>query len=297
MADEAVGTTETEAAESNVAATAEATATGTTEATSAVQAAETFTNPNDLPAELQPIYKRMQASYTRKMQALSQDRNELRSESENYRRLMNDPEYARQVILESAERLGLQVQPKGGGNGNGHAAATPSAGGAPADLVKTVESRLAPEMKWMARDLADAAWIANQAALQPVIQRQNLDARERRGEQYEALAAELSAKVPDWQEHEDEMAQILNFLSSDQLTHPVYGSKVEMLYNMATKNTAATREAVRRVTNAARNRTVTGRAETSTTPNLAEAVKKAPTMQDAWKIAAQAAAEKVGVQL
>src|SRR5207249_679461 len=126
-----------------------------------------------------------------------------------------------------------------------------------------------------------------------IIEKQNADIRNRREADYEKLAEELSGKVPDWQAHEEEMTEVLQFIASDKLTHPVWGSKLDLLHNIVTKNSAATQEAIRRMSNAGRQRTVTGRAETQTQTNLPEIVKKG-TMQDAWDAASKAAMEQVG---
>ncbi len=260
--------------------------------TEAVQQAEAFFDPASIPAELQPTFKRMQASFTKKMQALSSDKAKLRAETENYQRLLNDPEYARQVILEAAPRLGLTVGKAGIGtpsNGNGN-----TNGGAPAEVVAAAEARLPAELKWMAQGIADAQWAAHTVATRPMLERQNSEIRARREQDYERLAEDLSGRIPDWQAHEDEMMEVLQFVASEKLTHPVYGSKLDLLYNIVTKNTAATQEAIRRMSNAGRQRTTTGRVETQTQTNLPEIVRKAPTMQDAWDAAAKAALEQVG---
>lgn len=267
-----------------------ATATAVTE-----PSAEQFVNPAELPEELVPLYKRMQASFTKKMQSLSGERTGLRQKADGYDRLMNDPDYARQVIMEAAPRLGLSVAKQSGNGASAPAAAAlqGDTSAPPADFVEAIKGRLKPEMQWMAEDLAQANWQATRMLMAPYMERQQQELRGRRTKDYESLADELSTKVPDWAEHEEDMAELLRFLASDTLTHPVYGSKIELLYNTVTKNSVATREAVKRMSNAGRSRTTTGRVETSTRSNLAEEVRKAPNMQDAWKLAAAAALQQV----
>ena len=145
----------------------------------------------------------------------------------------------------------------------------------------------------MAEGQAKATWRATRSLIEPLVQRYQADSRGRMEQEYEQLAEQLAAKDPTWNEREEDIAELEKFLSSPALTHPVFGSKLELLYNMVNKNNSATQEAVRRISNVARNRTVTGRTETATTPNLADAVKKAPTLQAAFAIAAKAAAEQL----
>ena len=149
-------------------------------------------------------------------------------------------------------------------------------------------------MQWMAPNLAKAQWEANRMLLEPMLQRQQTEIRSRHDQEFETIADSLSQRAPDWNEHEEDMMALLDFLVSEKLTHPVFGPKLDILYNAVTKNTAATQEAIRRMSAAGRARTVTGRAETSTQPNLTDAVKKAPSMQDAFKIAADDAVRRVG---
>ena len=146
----------------------------------------------------------------------------------------------------------------------------------------------------MAPAQAAALWEGNKMLLEPVLQQQRDQVSATFSREFESLADSLSQRVPEWQEHEDTMSELDDFLKSDKLTHPVFGSKLDILYNVVTKNTAATQEAVRRMSAAGRNRTVTGRSESSTTPNITERVKKAPSMQEAFRIASEDAQRQLG---
>jgi hypothetical protein len=258
-------------------------------ATDAPNATEAFADQNAVPAELQPHFKKMQAAFTRKMQSLSSEKAAQAEKLTAYDRLMNDPNYARQVILEAAPRLGLSVA-QAGTNGGGE----PAKDAPPQAFVEKIQQTLPPELQWMAPAQAAALWEGNKMLLEPVLQQQRDQVSATFSREFESLADSLSQRVPEWQEHEDTMSELDDFLKSDKLTHPVFGSKLDILYNVVTKNTAATQEAVRRMSAAGRNRTVTGRSESSTTPNITERVKKAPSMQEAFRIASEDAQRQLG---
>ena len=65
-----------------------------------------FLNPNDLPEELKPAFKKMQASFTRAMQKVAGDKDKV----ELYDKLMNDPERAVEIL---AAKVGLKVSKEG----------------------------------------------------------------------------------------------------------------------------------------------------------------------------------------
>ena len=63
---------------------------------------ESFVDPSQLPKELQPHWKKMQASYTRKMQGLK----EAQDKANLYDQIMSDPE---NIVSKLAEKAGLKV--------------------------------------------------------------------------------------------------------------------------------------------------------------------------------------------
>ena len=63
---------------------------------------EEFVDPSQLPRELQPHWKKMQASYTRKMQGVK----ELQDKANLYDQIMSDPE---NIVSKLAEKAGLKV--------------------------------------------------------------------------------------------------------------------------------------------------------------------------------------------
>ena len=265
---------------------------GTTAVTQPVPP-ENFFDPSALPPELQPVWKKMQGSFTKKMQALSSERAQASQITEYARRLQSDAEFARAEILKAAPGLGLRITSAGGDGAPGGTSPTASLGAPPSEFIEAIRAELPPELQWMAEGQAKATWRATQALIAPIVERQTADRQTRVEHEYEQLAEQLTARDPTWIEHEQEIVELEKFLSSPALTHPVYGSKLDLLYNVVNKNNAATQEAVRRISGVARNRTVTGRAETATTPNLDEQVRKAPNLQTAFAIAAKAAAEQL----
>lgn len=69
---------------------------------------ETFTDPHELPDELKPHFKKMQASFTRAMQKVKGDGEKVAL----YNKMMEDPEGAVKLL---AERVGLSVSRTGSG--------------------------------------------------------------------------------------------------------------------------------------------------------------------------------------
>lgn len=81
-------------------------------------------DPASLPAEMQNLYKGMQADYTKKMQGVR----ELRDKAGIVDRFNSDPQYAQQVIQQTLQRNGLQAVPV---NANGQPVTDPNNAGAP----------------------------------------------------------------------------------------------------------------------------------------------------------------------
>jgi hypothetical protein len=92
------------------------------------------------------------------------------------------------------------------------------------------------------------------------------------------------------------MNELLGFLRSPALTHPQFGSKLDLLHGIATGGARARVAAAESMAAAARNRTTTGQSGRSVTPNVAEQARSARTNQDAIDIAAKAAIESLRAQ-
>lgn len=238
--------------------------------------------------DLDHVFKKMQGTYTKKMQGIST----LRDKAEAVDRFWSDPEYARQVLQQRTSQLGLSPTqaPSQAAGGDGSPVTR-----APSELVDAVKRNLSPELQWMAETIANAHWAAHQVTARPVEERRQNEQMAQRLDQYEEMAAALSEKAPGWEDHEDEMEELLNFLESDKMHHKRFGSKLDILYAIVTGNATAIAEASRRMSGAARSRTPasSGGAGRTSGPNTEERIKKAKTPQEQWDIAGQAAIEEL----
>ena len=247
-------------------------------------------DPNQLPDAIKPIFKKMQGAYTRKMQEIAK----VREQAGIVDKFYNDRDFALNTLTQWATQNGYQIAPVGAQFPQRQQTAQPQrAGDPPAEFVETVKANLPPELQWMAEHQAKANWAAMQAILQPVIQQTKQSQTEYRqqqaGQEYDRIADEFSQTVPGWEEHEDQMSDLLEFLQGPQMRHPQYGTKHQLLYNLVTGNAAATAQVVKRMNGAAKNRPSTGMSTGRTVSNLADRVRQAKTGQDAFRLAAQAA--------
>ena len=248
---------------------------------------ESFITPADLPAEIKPHWARMHRAYTKKLE-------EFRGAADKAAlidRFWADPTFARQSIEQWAQQQGVTLT-----FGDGTTAARPTTtgtAGVPADFIAAVEAELPPELKWMARPLAASTWKAQGHLIAPFIKETRAKEASGRTAEYDEMAEELTATAPGWEAREDEMAELLDFLRGPEMRSRRWGSKLQLLHGLVTGNASATREAVRRMGEAARSRTATGVPGRSTAPNIAERVRVAKTDHDAWKLAAEHAVEEL----
>ncbi len=211
-------------------------------------------------------------------------------------RFANDPDFARNVVLARAAQLGLQV---GAPQAQRQESVKPSA--PPAEYVDTIRATLAPEMQFLAPQLAVATWAATQAAIEPIKTQQASLAAQRQQETYETMARGLAEEAPGWERYEDTMLDILSFLrgavnNTGSMTHPKHGSALKMLYRLASGDGAAAATAGRRMGEAARNRTTTSQAGTrSAGPDLATMLQQTKTPQQKWALAYRHALRENGV--
>lgn len=241
-----------------------------------------FIDPRDFPPELQPHWKRMQASYTKKMQAVARDRDKVQL-VDRYR---SDPDFAKQFMQQELQRMGIGApaqpqQPSG------------QRGAPPPQFIDALAEKLPPELRWMAPAMAEATYASVAHLTAPMLKDNQDRQREERTNEWDALAADLSQRQPGWEAHEEDMLAIHDFLQSSKLKHPVYGSKLDLLLNLVTGNAAATQRAISRMSDAGRQRTTTGQPSRTTIPNIADRVRKAPSNASAWKLAADAAIQQV----
>jgi len=244
---------------------------------------EQFIDPRDLPPEIVPHFKRMQAAFTKKMQAVARDRDKV----ELVNKYRSDPDFARQFIQQELQRFGVGAQtaqpqaPQGGG------------GRPPQPFVDAITQKLPQELQWMAPAIAEATYASVAHLTAPMLQQNQNRVREERESEWDGLAQDLSQRQPGWEAHEDDMLEIYDFLQSPKLKHPVYGSKLDLLLNLVTGNAAATQRAIQRMSDAGRSRTTTGQPSRTTIPNISDRVRKAPDTRSAWKIAADSAIQQL----
>lgn len=272
---------------------------GATAPTTEPAKVESFFDPSALSPELKEQWKKMHGAYTKRLDGIRaiEGRKPDLDFLDQYR---GNPEVARQILQQEAQRLGLTLSTASSANGtaNGSAAATTTAKaeGVPAELVKAIEEQLPPELKWMAPAQAAASWAATRLTVGPLVQKDQAKDQAARVAEYDRLAEELSTVAPGWEEHESTINELQTFLRSSALTHPKFGSRLALLHGVVTKDARARVAAAQSMGDAARNRTTTGQSGRSVTPNIAEQVRSAPTNDAAIKIAAANAIESLKAQ-
>ena len=249
-------------------------------------------DPTKLPPEIQPIFKKMQGAYTKKMQEAAR----WREQAEIVERFNNDRDFGFQTVAQWAARNGFSLAPVGAGQGQQPQAqqqAFQRQGQADPRLIETIKANLPPELQWMAEAQAPALQQAVQQMLAPLaqqlVQAQQQATRQVMEREWDDLAGQLSDVAPGWEEHENEMIELLEFLRGTTMKHSKYGSKHALLYNLVTGNAAATAQVTRRMQQAATNRPSSGMTTGRTTSNLADRIRNAKNSTDAFKLAAQAA--------
>ena len=256
------------------------------------KAPESFINPADLPPELKGHWSRMHSAYTK---ALNKAKDAV-EKAGMVDKFWSDPDFAKQSITEWSQRHGIPVSFGGQPNAGAPAGAAPGSratGSIPQELIEAIEAELPAELRWMAKPLAASSWKAHGAVIAPMLRETRQKEASQRSAEYEDLATELTEVAPGWEEHEEEMSQLLDFLRSPELRHRRWGSKLQVLHAIVTGNATATREAVRRMGDAARSRTTTGVPGRSTTTNIADRVRGAKSDHEAIQIAAEHAVEEL----
>lgn len=239
--------------------------------------------PQELQREAKALKKRLLGAYTRKTQDLA----DIRRRAEFADRFETDPDFRTQVIRE----YGLHPQPTG-------QQVPPPTGQVqvPPQYVQMRRNTLPEQMQWLAESLAlgdfqrDVALY--QGYIQPLQQRYEDGQQNQAQREYEAAVTAFSDQQPGWDEHEDDMVDLVEYLKSPSLTHPRWGSKHALLYRIVTGNDQEPKivqKVMERTAQAIRNKSVTGGGGRTTTPNIEERVKTAKTEREAWDLARAAA--------
>ena len=244
-------------------------------------------DPRQLPAEIQPIWKKMQGAYTKRMQEIAP----IREKAAIVERFYNDREFAFQTVAQWAAQNGYSIAPVGAAQQQFQqpAAQPQRQGDVPRELVESIKANLPDELQWMAESQAKAQWAAAQMMLKPLVEQQKQTQQSQLAQEWDRLAEELTESAPGWEEHEPEMAELLNFMQGPQMRHPKYGSKHQLLYNLVNSNAAATAQVAKRMNAAVKNRPSSGITTGRTATNFADRIKQAKNSQEAFRLAAQAA--------
>lgn len=242
-------------------------------------ATEENLDPRKLDPALQPIFKRMQGVYTKRMQEIA----EIRDRAQQVDRFYNDRDFAQQTLVQWAAQNGYQLTPING-QAQGQRIQPQHQGDAPTFLVEQFKANLQPELQWMAEPLAKAMQASMQGMLQPVLQQHEQQTKAQRASEWDKYANDLGEVAPGWEEHEGAMGDLYDFLRSDSLHHPTYGSKIQMLYDLATARAASLKQAQQRVASAGKNRVTTSRPTGQRPASVEDEILKANT-QDAWALA------------
>lgn len=252
-------------------------------------------DPRKLPPEIQPIFKKMQGAYTKRMQEIAKVRDQAGIVDKFY----NDRDFAFQTVAQWAAQNGFSITPVGAQN----AQPAQQQSGKPQpqvsqQLIESIKANLPQELQWMAESTGPAISMAVEQLLKPVIDQlrdqQTSGQKQTFDREYDASAQELSAIAPGWEEHEDAMTEALEFLQGKSFKHPKFGSKHQLLFNLVTGNAAATAEITKRMNQAAKNRPSSGISTGPTSSNLAERIRTAKNSNEAFRLAAQAAESGTG---
>lgn len=241
---------------------------------------------------LNRIFNKMNSAYTKRSQALKS----VQQAADLVSKFDTDDDFAKQVIRQRASQLGMKLdgapkaeQPTGSASEQ-----------APRELVERIKAKLPAELQWMAQSQADIVWEANRAMLEPLKQQQQERELANRREQLDALETEMGEKFPGWEEHQDDMDELLSFMRGPSLRHRKFGQKYEVLYKMVAGEGLARAEAARRLANGAKSGVLSGQVSKPQVSNATERIRGAKNDREAWKIAgevAQQEARKLGLNV
>ncbi len=253
-------------------------------------AEEPFMDPADMPPEVQAHFRRMQASFTKRMQGMREKEKSLGDKATMVDKFWNDPAYALQVVQQIAPHLGLDIRPTA--KTPGQQGTSPALPNSTEGLTALLTEKLGPDLAFLAPALAPAVLQTVQATVAPLEQRAVAQTQAQRQAQETALMAELDTEHPGWEEtYGAQMQELDRFLASDSLSHPTFGSKYQVLLRLLNP-AAATRDAVRNLQQAPKNRVGTGRTGRPAASNIVDTIRKTH-QEDGWNAAWQVAIKNV----
>ena len=228
-----------------------------------------FADPSELPPELQTAYKRLQGSYTKKMQQLSQQAAAQRQKIEAYDAFSQDP-------IGSMQRMASQYGYKLSRAEAAQALQSAEAGGTQnADWTPNTWDEVVQRVREQV-----VTQVAQQ--FQPILQ--NVQAM-----RAQTIERQLDEIDPEWRTYEDDMRQALQ-------THPTLVSDVGKLYRLSVPDEVierrATQKALKKFESKAQSARVGG--TTGTQPKTAEALPAVESFDDAVKAAKAILAQQQG---
>jgi hypothetical protein len=237
----------------------------------------------ELQKHARALQKRLLASYNKRMAQVGKSK----EYAEFGERFATDPEY-RQAVL---RQHGQPAQPS-------PAPQPPGPVQVPPQYVEMRRRTLPAEMQWMAESLAQGDYQRDLAMHQQFIRpmqeqyQQSQQAVLRR--EWEGISAEFSEKNPGWEQHEEEMTELVTWLKDASLKHPKFGNKLEALYKLRAilsgedLETKAVQEQIERTAKAARNKSVSSTGGRGTQSNLEDRIRDPKvSSREAWRIATQ----------
>jgi hypothetical protein len=251
----------------------------------------------DIPADLQDLHQQLTDSYRARLADLRQREGtleQLQQRAQAFDRLTTDPQFARDVFA----RLGIGAANPGQTQSFQDLrseTAPPQTGDVPKHVLDAVQQAIGADehLQFLVPALAKAAWAVSQQTVAPLHQERQQQQSQQRQDEYSRMSDQLSETAPGWEQYESDMHQRLQFLQQalsgkGSLTHPKYGSVLQLLYQWSSGTAKAAGEAGRRMQRAVRNQTTTGQGGRTQAPSTADLIQQAPTKQDKWRIAFQA---------
>lgn len=181
-------------------------------------------------------------------------------------RFNTDPAYRKQIIEEYARQMGYSL----GRQGEAQAPTTPSTNGThgepPPQFVEAMKAHMSPELHWLADAQAPAIWAGLRQTLEPLQQQ----AERQRQQTFES---EMDAKYAIWREHEADISEAFRYIQAGEFRHPKLGNLLEIFFRGLAADSIGTATATRRMAEAGRNRTTTGRASAATESNIKDRVR------------------------
>lgn len=246
-----------------------------------------------IPSDPTEAHKYWQAAVTRMRQGDREKYGKVQEEHGQYKNILaqfyESDDYAKQVLAQRFPDLAPQIR------GTGQPARSQNST-TPTGLTSELEQNLG-DYGFLAQAIGPALERVIesqvQARIAPLEQRTTQQANSQRQTQEQVLLSDMDAKHPGWEEsYGAKMRDLDDFLASDALSHPVYGSKYELYHRLLNPDTARV-DAAREMGEASRKRTSLSRSGRQSAPNVQDEVRKTDLSNaEAFQLAARAASEE-----